>query len=74
MTVSLSAWVITLVALIAIIVIDLIIVDRRPPDFTAREATKWISVYVFLSMVFAVIVWVQYGASYAGQFVAGYIT
>jgi tellurite resistance protein TerC len=74
MTVSLSAWVITLVALIAIIVIDLIIVDRRPHDFTAREATKWISVYVFLSMVFAVIVWVQYGASYAGQFVAGYIT
>jgi tellurite resistance protein TerC len=74
MTVSLTAWVITLVALIAIIVVDLIIVDRRPHDFTAREATKWISVYVFLAMVFAVIVWVQYGASFAGQFVAGYIT
>ena len=74
MTVSLTTWVITLVALIAIIVFDLIIVDRRPHDFTAREATKWISVYVFLAMVFAVIVWVQYGASFAGQFVAGYIT
>jgi tellurite resistance protein TerC len=73
-TVSLTTWVITLVALIAIIVFDLIIVDRRPHDFTAREATKWISVYVFLAMVFAVIVWVQYGASFAGQFVAGYIT
>jgi tellurite resistance protein TerC len=70
----LTTWVITLVALIAIIVFDLIIVDRRPHDFTAREATKWISVYVFLAMVFAVIVWVQYGASFAGQFVAGYIT
>ena len=74
MTVSLTTWVITLVALIAIIVVDLIIVDRRPHDFTAREATKWISFYVFLAMVFAVIVWVQYGASFAGQFVAGYIT
>lgn len=74
MTVSLTTWVITLVALIAIIVFDLIIVDRRPHDFTAREATRWISVYVFLAMVFAVIVWVQYGASFAGQFVAGYIT
>ena len=74
MTVSLTTWIITLVALIAIIVVDLIIVDRRPHDFTAREATKWISVYVFLAMVFAVIVWVQYGASFAGQFVAGYIT
>ena len=74
MTVSLTTWVITLVALVAIIVVDLVIVDRRPHDFTAREATKWISVYVFLAMVFAVIVWVQYGASFAGQFVAGYIT
>ena len=74
MTVSLTTWVITLVALVAIIVVDLIIVDRRPHDFTAREATKWISFYVFLAMVFAVIVWVQYGASFAGQFVAGYIT
>ena len=74
MTVSLSAWVITLVALIAIIVIDLIIVDRRPHDFTAREASRWIAVYVFLAMVFAVTVWLQYGASFAGQFLAGYIT
>ncbi len=74
MTVSLTTWVITLVALVAIIVVDLIIVDRRPHDFTAREATKWISFYVFLAMVFAAIVWVQYGASLAGQFVAGYIT
>ena len=74
MTVSLTTWVITLVALVAIIVFDLIIVDRRPHDFTAREATKWIGVYVFLAMVFAVIVWFQYGASFAGQFVAGYIT
>ena len=74
MTVSLLAWVITLVALLAIIVFDLIIVDRRPHDFTAREATRWIAVYVGLAMVFAVIVWFQYGASYAGQFVAGYLT
>ena len=74
MTVSLTAWVITLIALIAIIVFDLIIVDRRPHDFTAREAGRWIGVYVFLALVFAVIVWLQYGAGFAGQFVAGYIT
>lgn len=74
MTVSLAAWVITLVVLIAIIIVDLIIVDRRPHDFTAREAVRWISVYVVLALVFAVIVWFQYGAAFAGQFVAGYIT
>lgn len=74
MNVTLLTWGITLVALIAIIVFDLIIVDRRPHDFTAREAARWIGVYVSLAMVFAAFVWIQYGASFAGQFVAGYIT
>lgn len=74
MTVTLLAWVITLVTLLAIIIVDLIIVDRRPHDFTAREATRWIAVYIGLAMVFAGIVWFQYGATYAGQFVAGYLT
>lgn len=74
MTVSVAAWAITLIALVAIIVFDLIIVDRRPHDFTAREATRWIAVYVGLALLFAVMVWFQYGASYAGEFVAGYLT
>ena len=74
MTVSPVVWAVTLVALIAIIVFDLIIVDRRPHEFTAREATRWIAVYVFLAMVFAVFAWLQFGATYAGQFLAGYLT
>ncbi len=74
MTVSPLAWVITLVVLVAIIVIDLFIVDRKPHDFSAREASRWIAFYVGLAGVFAVIVGVVYGPSYSGQFVAGYLT
>ncbi len=74
MTVSPLAWVISLVVLVAIIVIDLFIVDRKPHDFSAREASRWIAFYVGLAGVFAVIVGVVYGPSYSGQFVAGYLT
>lgn len=74
MTVTGTTWAITLIALVAIIVTDLIIVDRRPHDFTAREAVKWISVYIGLAAIFACFVWFEFGASFAGQFVAGYIT
>lgn len=74
MTVSPLAWVISLVVLVAIIVIDLFIVDRKPHDFSASEASRWIAFYVGLAGVFAVIVGVVYGPSYSGQFVAGYLT
>ncbi|MEY4136247.1 MAG: inner membrane protein alx [Actinomycetota bacterium] len=74
MIVSLLTWSVTLVALLAIIIFDLIIVDRRPHEFTPRDATKWIVVYILLAMAFAGFVWVEYGAGYAGQFLAGYLT
>ena len=74
MSVSPLAWGITIVVLVAIIVIDLIVVDRKPHDFSAREASRWIAFYVGLAALFAIIVGVVYGPSFAGQFVAGYIT
>ena len=74
MTVSALTWGITLVVLLAIIVVDLIVVDRRPHDFTAREALRWIAVYVGLAILFAGFVWFEFGATYSGQFVAGYLT
>jgi tellurite resistance protein TerC len=74
MTVSPWAWAITLVVLVAIIVIDLLIVDRKPHDFSAREASRWIILYVALAGAFAVIVAFVYGPFFAGQFLAGYIT
>ncbi len=74
MSVSLTTWIVTLVVLTAVIILDLLIVDRRPHDFTAREAGKWIGVYVGLAVLFAGFVWFEYGATYAGQFAAGYLT
>ena len=67
-------WIATIGGLIGIIVVDLIVVDSRPHVFGPREATRWVAFYVFLAAAFAIFMYFYAGASYAGQFVAGYIT
>jgi TerC family integral membrane protein len=74
MDVSTGLWVATLLGLVVVIVADLIIVDRRPHPFTAREATRWVAFYVALALAFAGFVAVQFGHLFASQFLAGYIT
>jgi len=67
-------WAVTVLGLIAIIGLDLVIVDRRPHAFGTSEATRWVIAYVALASAFAVMVGVWFGPGFAGQFVAGYIT
>lgn len=67
-------WAVTLLGLIGIICLDLVIVDRRPHDFGPREAARWVIFYIALATAFAVFIWLNFGPSFAGQFVAGYLT
>lgn len=67
-------WLATIALLLGIIVLDLIIVDRRPQDFGARQATRWVIFYVALAAVFAVFLGWYFEPAWAGQFVAGYLT
>ena len=74
MDVSAGLWAATILGLLGIIVVDLIIVDRRPHAFTAKEATRWVIFYVILAMLFAGFVALTFGRQYGGEFLAGYIT
>ncbi|MDD2857628.1 MAG: TerC family protein [Candidatus Nanopelagicales bacterium] len=67
-------WLATIGVLIAIIVVDLFIVDSRPHAFSTREAGIWVTVYLSLAAVFAVFMAWYFGLAYGGQFVAGYLT
>ena len=67
-------WIATIGGLVGIIVLDLIIVDSRPHAFGPREAVRWVIFYIALAVAFAGFVFWQFGATYAGQFLAGYIT
>ncbi len=74
MEVSAALWAATIFGLVGIIVADLVIVDRRPHPYTAREATRWVIFYVALALLFAGFVAVTFGSRYGGEFLAGYIT
>ncbi len=67
-------WTVTLVALIAIMAVDLLIVGRRPHEPSMREASVWVAVYVALAIVFGLVVLSAYGKTYGGEFFAGWLT
>jgi tellurite resistance protein TerC len=74
LNVSTWAWVATLVALSALLLLDLVIIGRRPHEPSLRESTLWVILYVTLAAIFGVTVWLNWGGTYAGQFYAGWLT
>ncbi|GAB1690543.1 TerC family protein [Krasilnikovia sp. M28-CT-15] len=74
MNVSAWVWIVTLVALAAVLAVDLLIVGRRPHEPSMREAGGWVTLYVGLALLFGLGVWATAGARYAGEFYTGWLT
>ena len=74
MNVTFWVWIITLVALVALLAVDLFIVGRRPHEPSMREAGTWVGFYVALALVFGVGVWLAAGGTAAGEFYTGWLT
>ncbi|WP_408606759.1 TerC family protein [Catenuloplanes japonicus] len=58
----------------AVLIMDLVIIGRRPHEPSARESGIWVSIYVSLALLFGVGVWAFAGPTYAGQFYTGWLT
>ena len=74
MNVSVGVWIATLVALVAVLAVDLLIVGRRPHEPTMRESGTWVALYVALALVFGLGVWAVSGGRAAGEFYTGWLT
>ncbi|BBH67022.1 tellurium resistance protein TerC [Actinoplanes sp. OR16] len=74
MNVPVWVWVATLVALVAVLAVDLLIIGRRPHEPSMKEAGTWVGFYVGLAILFGVGVWVTAGAQSAGEFYTGWLT
>ncbi|MCH9815738.1 MAG: TerC family protein [Actinomycetia bacterium] len=74
MDVPVWLWLATIAGLVAVIAVDLAIVDSRPHVFGAREAIRWVIFYVALAVAFGGFIYWAYGSQYAGEFFGGYIT
>jgi tellurite resistance protein TerC len=74
LNVSAWVWIVTLVALVAVLAVDLLIVGRRPHEPSMREASAWVAFYVGLALAFGAGVWAAAGGRSAGEFYTGWLT
>ncbi len=74
MNVSTWVWIVTLVALAAVLAVDLLIIGRRPHEPSMKEAGGWVAFYVGLALAFGAGVWAFAGGRYAGEFYTGWLT
>jgi len=66
--------VISLGAMLVLLVVDLLIVGRRPHVPSMKESSIWVGFYVGLAVIFGAIVWGVGGVTPAGEFYAGWLT
>jgi len=67
-------WFATVGALLAVILVDLFVVDHNPHKVKMSEAARWVVFYLALAVAFGIGVWLFAGGTYAGEFFAGYLT
>ncbi|MGH8791911.1 MAG: TerC family protein [Stackebrandtia sp.] len=67
-------WTLTLVGVVAVVTVDLLVIGRRPHRPSIKESSLWVSFYIGAAAVFGLGLWMSAGATYSGEFFAGYIT
>ncbi len=65
---------VSLTAMVALLLADLVIVGRRPHVPSMRESALWVSFYVGLAVIFGLVVAAVGGWAPAGEFYAGWLT
>jgi tellurite resistance protein TerC len=73
MEVSMLWWSGVVAVILAMLAIDLFVFHRDAHEVQAKEAAIWTAVWVAMGLGFAGVVAWQFGADYAGQYLAGYV-
>ncbi|MGV1007315.1 MAG: TerC family protein [Dermatophilaceae bacterium] len=74
MDVSATVWWVTIAVATIFLTVDVIVVGRRPHVPGMRECAGWLTMYVSFAVLFGLWVWRMWGAQYAGEFYAGWLT
>ncbi|RPF21222.1 TerC family protein [Myceligenerans xiligouense] len=68
------AWVLTVLAIVALIAVDYFGHVRKSHFPSIAEAGRWSLVYVLIAVAFGGIVWWAWGPQYGGEYFAGWVT
>ncbi|MBL5973125.1 MAG: TerC family protein [Candidatus Leucobacter sulfamidivorax] len=64
----------SMVVLLAILIVDLLLIFKRPHVPSMREASLWVGFYVLLALIFAGCMFLLGDAQHGGEFLAGWLT
>jgi tellurite resistance protein TerC len=67
-------WWTTIVVTLAVLLVDVVVIGRRPHEPSTREVSVALTAYIGLAVVFGVAVWVLAGHQYGTEFFAGWLT
>jgi tellurite resistance protein TerC len=73
MDVSLLTWALVVGAILALIVVDLLTVSRKPHDVLFKEAAIWSIFYIGIAIAFGVWVWQTAGSQFGTEYFAAYL-
>ena len=73
MNVTLLTWAIVVGAILALIVIDLLTISRKPHEVMFKEAAGWSIFYIGVAIAFGVWVWQSAGSVYGTEYFAAYL-
>ena len=73
MNVTLLTWALVVGVIIALIVVDLLTVSRKPHDVMFKEAAIWSIFYIGVAIAFGVWVWQSAGSQFGTEYFAAYL-
>ena len=73
MNVSLTTWLVVIGAILALIIVDLLTVSRKPHEVKFKEAAGWSIFYIAVAIGFGVWVWQSAGSEFGTEYFAAYL-
>ncbi|NCZ56982.1 MAG: TerC family protein [Actinobacteria bacterium] len=73
MNVTLLTWALVVGVIIALIVVDLLTVSRKPHDVMFKEAAIWSVFYIGVAIAFGIWVWQSAGSQFGTEYFAAYL-
>jgi tellurite resistance protein TerC len=74
LNVSAWVWIATLLALGAVLAVDLLIIGRRPHEPSMKESGGWVAFYIGLAILFGIGIWTVSDGRSAVEFYTGWLT
>lgn len=74
MNIHLYTWIITVGVMTAVLLVDVLVLGRRPHEPSTKECSIFIGIFVALALLFGLGVWIVAGAQYGIEFFAGWVT